>query len=114
MKRIKDSEIIPLIVASSNIRESIDAVLRGTARKQSKQGREILAHIDGIEAWLAAEISAGVFRLTSYGEEIITEGGKKRRIQFLYSYYEKMGIHAIMNIVEELTFKKLIRTTGHR
>lgn len=70
MKRIKDSEIIPLIVASSNIRESIDAVLRGTARKQSKQGREILAHIDGIEAWLAAEISAGVFRLTSYGEEI--------------------------------------------
>ena len=81
MKRIKDSEIIPLIVASSNIRESIDAVLRGTARKQSKQGREILAHIDGIEAWLAAEISAGVFRLTSYGEEIITEGGKKRRIQ---------------------------------
>lgn len=112
MKRIKDSEIIPLIVAPSNIRESIAAVLRGTARKQSKQGREILAHIDGIEAWLAAEISAGVFRLTSYGEEIITEGGKKRRIQFLYSYYEKMGIHAIMNIVEELTFKKLIRTTG--
>lgn len=89
MKRIKDSEIIPLIVAPSNIRESIAAVLRGTARKQSKQGREILAHIDGIEAWLAAEISAGVFRLTSYGEEIITEGGKKRRIQFLYSYYEK-------------------------
>lgn len=112
MKRIKDSEIIPLIVAPSNIRESIAAVLRGTTRKQSKQGREILAHIDGIEAWLAAEISAGVFRLTSYGEEIITEGGKKRRIQFLYSYYEKMGIHAIMNIVEELTFKKLIRTTG--
>ena len=112
MKRIKDSEIIPLIVAPSNIRESIAAVLRGTARKQSKQGREILAHIDEIEAWLAAEISAGVFCLTSYGEQIITEGGKKRRIQFLYSYYEKMGIHAIMNIVEDLTFKKLIRTTG--
>ena len=112
MKRIKDSEIIPLIVAPSNIRESIAAVLRGTARKQSKQGREILAHIDEIEAWLAAEISAGVFCLTSYGEQIITEGGKKRRIHFLYSYYEKMGIHAIMNIVEDLTFKKLIRTTG--
>lgn len=66
MKRIKDSEIIPLIVAPSNIRESIAAVLRGTARKQSKQGREILAHIDEIEAWLAAEISAGVFCLTSW------------------------------------------------
>jgi len=112
MKRIKDSGIIPLIVAPSNIRESIAAVLRGTARKQSKQGREILAHIDGIEAWLAAEISAGVFRLTTYGEEIIKEGGKTRRIQFLYSYYEKIGIHAIMNIVEELTFKRLIRTTA--
>lgn len=112
MKRFKDSDIIPLIVAPANLRESINAVLRGTARKQSSQGREILAHIDQIEAWLAAEISAGVFRPTLYGEEYIKEGPKVRRIQFLYSYYEKMGIHAIMNIVEKLTFPRLIRTTA--
>lgn len=112
MKRLKDSDIIPLIVAPSNIREATNAVLRGTQRKESRQGREILAHIDGIEAWLAAEISAGVFRLTSYGEEEIKEGAKVRRIQFLYSYYEKIGVHAIMNVVESLTFKRLIRTTG--
>lgn len=112
MKRIKDSEILPLITAPANLRQSIFKVLEGTARKDSKQGREILAHIDQIEEWLAAEISAGVFRLTCFGEEIINERGKARNIQFLYSYYEKIGIHAIMNVVEQLTYKRLIRTTG--
>lgn len=112
MKRLKDSDIIPLIVAAPNIRQAIFAVLRGTDRKESPQGREILAHIDGIEAWLAGEISAGIFHLTTYGEEEIKEGGKIRKIQFLYSYYEKIGVHAIMNIVEDLTFKRLIRTTA--
>jgi hypothetical protein len=55
MKRIKDSEILPLITAPANLRQSIFKVLEGTARKDSKQGREILAHIDQIEKWLAAE-----------------------------------------------------------
>lgn len=112
MKRYKDSDIIPLIVAPGNLRESIDAVLAGSHPKTTKQGREILAHTSQIEAWLAAEISSGTFRLTSYGEEEISEGGKTRRIQFLYSYYEKIGVHAVMNIVEDLTFKRLIRTTS--
>lgn len=112
MKRINDSEILPLITAPANLRQSIFKVLEGTDRKDSKQGREILAHIDQVEAWLAAEISAGKFRLTCFGEEIIEERGKTRKIQFLYSYYEKMGIHAIMNVVEKLTFNRLIRTTG--
>lgn len=112
MKRIKDTDIIPLIIAPANIRQSIFKVLEGRSRKESKQGREILAHIDQVEAWLAAEISAGVFRLSCFGEEMIVQRGKARRIQFLYSYYEKIGIHAIMNIVEQLTYNRLIRTTG--
>lgn len=112
MKRYKDSDIIPLIVAPANLRESMNAVLAGSHPKTTKQGREILAHMDRIEAWLAAEISSGTFRLTAYGEEEIKEGGKTRRIQFLYSYFEKMGVHAVMNIVEQLTAKRLIRTTS--
>lgn len=112
MKRYKDSDIIPLIVAHDNLRESIDAVLAGTHPKQTKQGREILAHIDDIEDWLAAEISAGTFYPTTFGEEQIKEGEKIRRIQFLYSYYEKIGVHAVMNIVEAITYKRLIRTTS--
>lgn len=112
MKRYKDSDIIPLIVAPANLRESTNAVLAGTYRKSTKQGREILAHMDQIEAWLAAEISSGAFYLSDYGEEEITEGVKTRKIQFLYSYYEKIGVHAVMNIVEEITFKRLIRTTS--
>ena len=112
MKRYKDSDIIPLIVAPGNLREATNAVLAGTYRKSTAQGREILAHTDQIEAWLAAEISAGTFYLTSYGEREIEEGGKIRRITFLYSYFEKIGVHAVMNVIEEITFKRLIRTTG--
>lgn len=112
MKRFKDSDIIPLIIAPGNIRESMNAVLAGSHPKTTPQGREILVHMDQIEEWLAAEISNGSFYLTTYGEEIIKEGGKTRHIQFLYSYYEKMGVHAVMNIVEEITFKRLIRTTS--
>lgn len=101
-----------MIVAPSNLREATMAVLAGCYRKSTKQGREILDHMDDIEDWLAAEISAGVFYLTSYGETQIKERDKVRNIQFLFSYYEKMGVHAVMNVVEAITFKRLIRTTG--
>ena len=40
MKRLKDSDIIPLIVAAPNIRQAIFAVLRGTDRKESPQGEK--------------------------------------------------------------------------
>lgn len=112
MKRLKDSDIIPLIIDRANLVQSVYSVIHGTDRKTSKQGREILEHIDQICDWLAAEIDAGVFRVTRYGEEDIIEGGKRRRIQFLYSYYEKIGINAIIHICEKLTFGRFIRTTA--
>lgn len=112
MKRIKDSDIIPRIIEPGNILDSIRVVLEGTYRKTTRQGVYILSHIDEVVARLAAEISTGSFEITSYGEEIIKEHGKERRITFLYSYYEKIGVHAIMNIVEQMTFRRLIRTTG--
>lgn len=112
MKRYNDTDIIPKIIDPVNLRNSVFVVLRGRERKESRQGREILAHTDQICDWLAAEIDAGIFHLSSYGEETITERGKTRNIQFLYSYYEKIGANAIMNIIEGVTFNRLIRTTG--
>lgn len=112
MKRYSDSDIIPKIIEPGNLRDSVRAVLRGTERKKTRQGREILEHIDQICDWLAAEIEAGTFYISSYGEHEITERGKKRKIQFLTSDYEKIGIHAVMNIIEAVTFNRLIRTTG--
>jgi hypothetical protein len=112
MKRLKDIDILPLITSHDNLRASIDAVLAGTHRKLTSQGREALAYTDRYEDWLAAEISAGSFYLTTYGHRIINERGKTRKIQYLLSYYEKMGVHAIMTVLEELTYKRLIRTTA--
>jgi hypothetical protein len=42
MKRIKDSDIMPMILAPHNISRAIDAVLAGTYRKTTKQGIEII------------------------------------------------------------------------
>jgi hypothetical protein len=61
---------------------------------------------------LTAELRTGHFAVTKYGEKEIKEAGKTRHIQFIFSYYEKIGIHAVMNIVEDMTFRRLIRTTG--
>ncbi len=103
---------MPLIIAPDNISRAVDTVLAGTYRKTTKQGIEIQTHRTQIEDWLAAEINAGCFVITSYGEERIKEADKIRKIQYLYSYYEKIGVHAIMNVVEDLTYRRLIRTTG--
>lgn len=103
---------MPLILAPDNISRAVDAVLAGAYRKTTKQGLEILHHRAQIESWLAAEIGTGHFAVTEYGEKEIKEAGKTRHIQFIFSYYEKIGIHAVMNIVEAVTFRRLIRTTG--
>lgn len=40
MKRIKDTDIIPLIIAPANIRQSIFKVLKGTSRKALREALE--------------------------------------------------------------------------
>lgn len=113
MKRIgKTSNLIDEIVEYGNISNSIDVVLRGRMRKQTRNGRYILEHRDEVIAKLQKEIKDGVFQITSYTEMEVKDGGKIRKIQFVNRYEERIGCNAIMRVVEKHVFGRYIRTTS--
>ncbi len=112
MRRLgKTANLIGQIVDDRNLDESIDAVLHGRRRKKSRSGRRILANRDKVKKRLKAEISSGTFKLTGYFEREVTDGPKVRVVQSV-NMYERIGCHAIMNVVERYVYNRYIRTTG--
>ncbi|MBQ7684993.1 MAG: hypothetical protein IJT48_10945, partial [Bacteroidaceae bacterium] len=107
----REGHIIEEIVEYGNMSDSFDQVLRGTKRKKSRQGRWLLAHRDEVIAGLSAKIADGTFAISSYREREIREGGKLRRIQVL-TMYDRIGVHAIMAIVDRHIRRRFIRTTS--
>lgn len=113
MKRIgKTSNLIDEIVEYGNISNSVDVILRGRMRKQTRNGRYILEHRDEVIAKIQKEIKDGVFQITSYTEMEVKDGGKVRKIQFVNRYEERIGCNAIMRVVEKHVFGRYIRTTS--
>ena len=55
----REGYIIEEIVELSNMSDSFDQVLRGTKRKESRQGRWLLAHREEIIRDLSDRIKAG-------------------------------------------------------
>jgi len=107
----REGHIIEEIVTYGNMSDAFDQVLSGTERKKSRQGRYLLAHRDEVIAELTQQIAAGTFTVSDYREREIHEGGKTRRIQIL-PMKDRIGIHAIMSVVDEHLKKRFIRTTG--
>lgn len=91
--------------------DSFDTVLRGTKRKRSRQGRWLLAHRDEVIRDLTERIASGTFTVKDYREREIVEGGKLRKIQ-VRSMYDRIGVHAVMNVVDRHMRKRFIRTTS--
>lgn len=107
----RDGYIIEEIVDYGNMSESFDTVLRGSKRKRCRQGRWLIAHREEVIRDLSARIAAGTFTVKDYREREIVEGGKVRRIQVL-SMYDRIGVHAVMNVVDRHMRKRFIRTTS--
>ena len=107
----REGFIIEEVIDYSNMANSFDTVLRGTRRKKSRQGRELLAHREEVIQELTEQIAKGEFRVKDYRERDIIEGGKVRRIQIL-SMKDRIAVHAIMNIVDAHLHKRFIRTTS--
>lgn len=108
----REGHIIEEIVAYPNMSQSFDQVLRGTARKRSRQGRWLLAHREEVIAELSALIADGTYYIAGgYRERTIIEGGKARRIQVL-TMKDRIACHAIMSVVDEHLKRRFIRTTG--
>ena len=107
----REGFIIEEVIDYPNMANSFDTVLRGTRRKKSRQGRELLAHREEVIQELTMQIAKGEFRVKDYRERDIIEGGKVRRIQIL-TMKDRIAVHAIMNIVDEHLRKRFIRTTS--
>ena len=107
----REGHIIEEIVDYANMEESFKQVLRGKKRKRSRQGKNLLAHREEVIEELAAQIAEGKFRVSGYRERTITEGGKLRRIQVL-TMKDRIGVNAVMAVVDKHLRKRFIRTTS--
>ena len=73
----REGHIIEEIVEYSNIAESFDQVISGTKRKESRQGRYLLAHREEFIKKLSERIVSGQFHVTpnDIEEKDIIEAG---------------------------------------
>ncbi len=107
----REGYIIEEIVEYSSMSDSFDQVLRGTRRKESKQGRWLLAHREDVIRELSDRIKAGTYTVKDYREREIIENGKTRRIQIL-TMKDRIAVHAVMAVVDRHLKKRFIRTTS--
>ena len=107
----REGYIIEEIIEYSNMSESFDKVLRGKKRKRSRQGRYLLAHREEVIKELTEQIANGSFRVSGYRERTIHEYGKERNLQIL-SMKDRIGVHAIMSVVDRHLQRRYIRTTA--
>lgn len=107
----REGYIIEEVVEYSNMSDSFDQVLRGTRRKESRQGQWLLAHREEVIRELSDRIKAGTYTVRDYRECEINENGKIRRIQIL-TMKDRIAVHAIMAVVDRHLKKRFIRTTS--
>lgn len=107
----REGYIIEEIIALPNMEESFRTVLRGTKRKLSRSGRYLIAHKDEVIAELIEKIRTGAFRVGKFFEKEVFENGKFRHVQ-VFSLKDRIGVHAIMKVVDEHLKKRFIRTSA--
>lgn len=106
MKRIgKKDGIIAEIVTDENLNNAIDAVLDTKERKRSPGGRKILRNRKRIVERLRKEITEGTFHLHGYDEKKVKDGPKERTVQCT-CLYDRIGLFAIMEVVERHVRRK--------
>lgn len=109
MKR--DAHVMEEVLVYSNIYAAIDEVLSGTERKKTSEGRYILEHRDQVIAQLQQELENGSFVLGTWEDREIVEAGKRRHLQ-IFPQLKRIGINAVMRVVDAHLRNRFIRTTG--
>lgn len=107
----REANVMAEVLDYSNIYAAIDEVLAGTERKKTAEGRHILEHRDEVIAQLQRELGDGSFELGSWEDREILEAGKRRHLQ-IFSQIKRIGINAVMRVVDARLRKRFIRTTG--
>ncbi len=107
MKRF--GNLIERIIEPGNMSVSFDDVISDLKNKYRK---EILrARKDQIIERLMAAIRDGSFRITALHEMLVTDGPKIRTVQ-APPVIQRIGCHAIMNIVDEVCYRSQIPTSA--
>ena len=112
MKRVqKSKDILAEITDFANLQQSIKKVIRGSKRKKSFSGKKILNNKDYYINKLIKEISSGSFKISHYKEMTVVDCGKERKIQSI-RLYERIGLNAIINVVEKRIHSSYINTSA--
>lgn len=103
--------LIPEIVSEENMGESFDYVIRHLEHIQQRE-----MHWPKRQSWienLSREIAEGSFRITrdDVRDIHVNDGPKERDVQ-APKVYKRVGIHAIMVIIEKYTYPTLIKNTA--
>lgn len=107
----REGYIIDEIIARPNMEESFWTVLRGSKRKLSRSGRYLIAHMNEVIDELIGKIRSGLFQVSKFFEKEVFENGKFRTIQ-VFSLKDRIGVHAIMKVVDQHLKKRFIRTSA--
>ena len=107
----REANVMEEVLSYSNIYAAIDEVLSGTERKKTAEGRYILEHRDEVIAQLQRELGDGSFELGPWEDREIVEAGKVRHLQ-IFPQIKRIGINAVMRVVDARLQKRFIRTTG--
>lgn len=90
------------------MRDALDEVVSDMPREEKERYRQ---KADTILEKLTPLISDGEFRVTRYEEFEVTDGPKKRKVQSP-PVDERIGINAIMRVVERYVYPSVIRTSA--
>ncbi len=107
MKRY--GNLIDEIIEPGNMSASFDDVL-GDLKNESRK-EALRKHKEDIINRLSAAIRDGSFRITHLHEMEVTDG-PKRRIVHAPPVVQRIGCHAIMNIVDKVCYKSIIPTSA--
>lgn len=107
----REANVMEEVLSYSNIYAAIDEVLSGAERKKTAEGRYILEHRDEVIAQLQRELGDGSFELGPWEDREIVEAGKVRHLQ-IFPQIKRIGINAVMRVVDARLRKRFIRTTG--
>ena len=102
MKKYKN--LIEKIASYDNILISIKEVIRGNKKRSYLSSQEILNNLEFYCRKIHNDLMSGTFTPSGYREFSIIEGKKTRIIQSL-SMYDRIVLHAIMNILGGVEFK---------
>ena len=107
----REGYIIEEIIERSNLEEAFDIVLRGTLRKNLREGKWLIAHREEFLDEVAEEIKSGKVILGKWHPKDIVEAGKQRHLQ-VFDMKTRIKVGAVMAVVDKHMKKRFIRTSS--